>query len=166
MAKGIRNLSVRSGSDLTLDATVRYDEMAPGLHVAADLRGYESVLGTDVQLWAEIIEPSGELAIVILSESCPGVFSTLWTARRTGEYQFLVRAEGRTPTGASFLLEKSLTATVPASAEQAYDSGADYSESECCKWIECLLEQFSPPATRRAAGIRVVPALASSCQDR
>jgi hypothetical protein len=136
------NLTVHAYSNLILDALLHQSSFAPGAtaRLTVNLLEYQLPLREPTNVWAEVLEPGGSRGTLPLVATSTGSYAGNWVLSRSGVYQFVVRAEGRTSGNSRFTRAKVLTAGVWAGGDQPYNpqTGAG---SEFCNVIRCLLDQ-------------------------
>ncbi|WP_165555543.1 tyrosinase family protein [Kribbella pittospori] len=108
------SLSVHTYSNLRLDAAVLQKTFTPGADAAitASLREYDQPLTARAKVWAEVRLPDGTMSRVELAHLGDGRYAANYPLTTPGQYQFVVRAVGRSPSNRAFSREKILTAGV------------------------------------------------------
>jgi hypothetical protein len=109
--------------------------------IEADLREYDVPLDRRARVWAEITDPSGGSATVLLHETAVGRFQGSFAMSQPGVYTVRTRAQGTDVHGHRFTREQTLTASVwiddSSEAGAARPGGAD----ALCQLFRCLLEE-------------------------
>ena len=137
------SVSVYTRSDLNLSCSIEnsVDVVGAEVHLFADLAQFRRAISGNVQ--AEIQWPNGSNKIVALHEITTGAFSGSFVADRSGIYQVIVKAKGRSIDGKLFTREAlrsiSIYRNIP---ERPGDAGGDTGEATC-RMIKCLLSQDS-----------------------
>lgn len=121
------NLSVHTYSNLRLDAALLQKSFVPGADAAivASLREYDLPLTAAAKVWVEVRMPDGSTAKLELAEVGEGRYALDYQLRLAGQYQFLLRAVGRSPSNGSFSREKVLTAGVWEGGDKPWEPAPD-----------------------------------------
>lgn len=139
------SLLVHAYSNVRMAATLHQSSFAPGATIAvrAVLTEYGLPVAGRARVTARVVDPTGLVTVVALTETGPGVFTAAVHGSIPGTWEVRFHADGRTLRGQPFTREAVRTAAIwhggdiePPSSYEGSDPSATL-----CRLLSCLLHE-------------------------
>ncbi len=137
------SVSIYTRSNLNFRCSLEKSSDVVGATVKlfADLTQYRQPISGTV--WAEIQWPHGSNKVVRLNETAMGEFSSSFVAERSGIYQILIKANGRSKAGNPFTRETWRSISIYKRTPARPTAPGNENGEAICKIIRCLMSQDS-----------------------